>query len=445
MQESVFFRLFIVFLITCLTAQAKHRESTYQPPDGLVYGAAFKDLFLPVPLLGKLRSDTWGAENVIPRDIKNGIEDPAYSYWGGNMIEGEDGKQHLFVCRWSSNERRGDKSGHRLWPRSEVVHAISENPLGPFEVIGVIGKGHNPEIYKTKDGTYFIGIIGKAYRSQSLDGPWELIDATLNSEMDYVNISNKSYVPREDGSVLMINKQGHIWISDRGDENFRQVTTERVYPSIAGAKLEDPVIWRDEVQYHLIVNDWLGRTAFYMRSPDGIRWKWAPGIAYDPQIMRYEDGTPENWYKFERPKVVQDPYGRATHMNFAVIDVVKDNDLAGDNHSSKNVVIPLTIPCRLEIINSGKISTTTEEIHLRILAEDGFDPTKDVDLQSLRFGASEEVDFGRGSSALRSEESGGDLVVVFGGARTGLSDENFAAKLLGQTSEGDLLFGYAKI
>jgi hypothetical protein len=50
-------------------------ESTYVVPDGLVRGGAFIDCFLPVPLRGPLRSDVWGADNVIPRDVDNGIEE----------------------------------------------------------------------------------------------------------------------------------------------------------------------------------------------------------------------------------------------------------------------------------------------------------------------------------------------------------------------------------
>ena len=50
-----------------------------------------------------------------------------------------------------------------------------------------------------------------------------------------------------------------------------QLTDKRVYPDVEG-RFEDPVVWRDELQYHLIVNDWLGRIAFYQRSKDGVHW-----------------------------------------------------------------------------------------------------------------------------------------------------------------------------
>ena len=79
------------------------------------------------------------------------------------------------------------------------------------------------------------------------------------------------------------------------------------------------------------------------------------------------------------------------------------------------------------------------------LAEEGFNPHTDMDIQSLRFGAPEEVDFGRGSSILRVKKKGNDLILIFHGRGNGITDSNFAGKLLGKTNEGTLLFGYARL
>jgi len=40
------------------------------------------DLFLPMPVQGELTSETWGADNVKPRYIDNGIEDNEWPYRG---------------------------------------------------------------------------------------------------------------------------------------------------------------------------------------------------------------------------------------------------------------------------------------------------------------------------------------------------------------------------
>lgn len=442
----LFTRILLCCVLSCFApgiASGKSGKSQYKVPDGLVFGGAFIDRFLPVPIHDGLESDLWGAENVIPRDAHNGIEDAEYSYWGGNIIKGDDGKEHLFVCRWPENHIKG----HHIWWNSNVVHAVSAQPTGPFQVVEIIGKGHNPEIYQTKDGIYVIGVIGGAYISESLNGPWEHIEVLHDSfpVKGKVNLTNKTYILREDGSVLMMTKRGQIYVSKDGIKHFKQITTNLVYPPVKGARFEDPVIWKDEVQYHSIVNDWYGRTAFYLRSPDGIHWKWAPGKAYDPSIMRHTDGTREDWYKFERPKVRQDKYGRVTHMNFAVIDTAKDEDKGSDNHSSKNVVIPLTIPRRLSILNGEAITQETREIRVKIIAEDGFDPQKDIDLQSLIFGAPELVNFGKGCGPVDAEPSGSDVIIKFTGKGHGITADNFTAKLIGRTKKGDLLFGYSKL
>ncbi len=63
----------------------------------------------------------------------------------------------------------------------------------------------------------------------------------------------------------------------------------------------------------------------------------------------------------------------------------------------------------------------------------------------MRFGAPEEVDFGRGCKAIGSEKDGKDLVVTFDAAGHGITEENFAVKMLGKTRGGKLLFGYSRL
>lgn len=435
----------LFFLIVCyipINGQRTINSKNKKPIPLIKKGGAFIDLFKPVPVKNGLESNTWGAANVIPRDIQNGIEDSKYSYWGGNIIHGKDGKEHLFVCRWNESEPRG----HSVWWKSEVVHAISDDPIGPYTVKDIIGKGHNPEIYQTKDGIWIIGVMhDKAYKSKSLNGPWTEIKPSFNFMGEVLNKTNRTYILQEDGTIFMMNKNGFLFESKKGIENFTQIKQKSVYPKIRGAHLEDPVIWKDEVQYHYVVNDWKGRKAYYLRSPDGINWKLDPGYAYDPSIMNHVDGSNEGWYKFERPKVRQDKYGRATHMNFAVIDTVKAGDLGSDNHSSKNVVIPLTISRRLHILNKKKITSSTSKIEIEILAEEGFNPHTDIDIRSLKCGIPEEVNFGKGGSVLSSKKSGANLIVTFSGKGNKVGKDDFVLKIIGKTSQGKLLFGYSKL
>ena len=257
-------------------------------------------------------------------------------------------------------------------------------------------------------------------------------------------LSNLTFAARQDGSQLMVCRGGGVWISRTGLSPYMQITDKRVYLPVAG-EFEDPVVWRDHLQYHLIVNDWLGRIAFYLRSKDGVNWVTEPGEAYMPGIARHEDGHQEHWFKYERPKVLQDEYGRAVQMNFAVIDTIKWEDHPNDTHSSKNICIPLNKGLLLSVENTIPITSATPSIDVRIKGEADFNPNTDLDLSSLRFGAYTEVNFGRGARVVASRNSGNDLIVTFEGKNSGITPDEFAPKLIGRTRKGKLIYGYASL
>jgi len=439
----------LIFILSALllafAGQAQQSITERERPkewDSLVEGGKFLDRFLPIPTIGELNDKTWGADDVIPRYTDNGIEEKDWSYWGGNILKGDDGKYHMFVCRW----REDAKKGHMEWRNSLVVRAVSDNSFGPFKVVELIGKGHNPEAFKLKNGGYIIYVIDGHYYSENINGPWEYRKFQFNKRDRKIpaNLSNCTFARREDGSYLMMNRGGGIWFSKDGQSSYNQVSENSVYPPYDG-NYEDPVVWRTNIQYHMIVNDWRGRIAYYMRSKDGIHWKLDPGEAYVPGIAVYEDGTNENWFKYERIKMLQDKYGRAIQANFAVIDTIKRNDLGSDRHSSKNIGIPLTYGRLITIMNKEQINPDTKSIKVKIQAEKGFNPHKDIDIESLRFGAPEEVNFGKGCKIIETKKSGEDLILTFNGVGNGITEENFTGKLIGKTSKGKLLFGYARL
>ena len=408
--------------------------------DHLVEGARFMDRFLPMPA-GKLSSDVWGAKNVIPRYIDNGIEDNVRSYWGGNIIKDNAGQYHLYVCGWPENSPKG----HMFWPNSTVYHAVCNNSIGPFMIKDTIGPGHNPEAFRLKDGRVVVYVIDGYYLADDLNGSWTYnkFDFDKRDRSIIEGLSNLTFSQREDGSYLMICRGG-VWVSQTGLSPYNQITDKRVYPPVKG-EFEDPVVWRDHVQYHLIVNDWLGRIAFYLRSKDGVNWVTDPGEAYLPGISVHEDGKVEDWFKYERIKILQDEYGRAIQANFAVIDTLKHEDLPNDNHSSKNISIPLNPGLLLTVLDTKPITPNTKTIRVKIAAEEGFNPQTDIDLNSLRFGASTEVNFGKGSKVLSTAKEGKDLIVTFDAKGNGITAEEFAPKLLGKTTAGKLLYGYARL
>src|SRR5690606_16189172 len=196
--------------------------------------------------------------------------------------------------------------------------------------------------------------------------------------------------------------------------------------------------------YHLIVNDWLGRIAFYLRSPDGIHWVTDPGEAYTPGIAAHRNGEKEEWFKYERLKIFQDEFGRAIQANFAVIDTIKWDDKPNDKYSSKNIAIPLRKSVLMEYLNVG-LPQNEEEVRVLLKGEKDFDPANDIDLESLRFGAPAEVNYGRGSKIIRVEKADDGVILVFSGKDHKLTKEEFAPKLLGNKKDGELLFGYCRV
>ena len=437
----------------------------------LATGGQFMDLLQPMEGSVAATASDWGTtagentqyagtwEGTLGRWKDNGIEDTERSYWGGNIVKGNDGKYHIYVAGWPSAT-----CGHMQWSsKSMVYHVKSDNVWGPYEYVSTLGTGHNPEIYKTGD-TYVIYKIEPLgyYKSTTLADSWttgeytfDLRDRTLIAgENRETSLSNCSFAKREDGSFVMIDRGGGIWVSRDGlTDPWHQLTDKSVYLNSEitnRGSLEDPVIWSDHLQYHMVVNDWRARYAYYYRSLDGLHWTKETGKAYTGQdpFARHENGGVEKWHKYERPRVYQDDLGRAIRMNFAVIDCVKQSDVAGDDHSSKNINMPLTRQLLLEVQGETPITASTTSIRVLVKAEEGFNPRTDLNLSSLKFGSHDKVNFGNGFSYSSSENSGtSDLIITFtgNGSESGITASEWAAKMLGQMTDGSVAFGYAKM
>ena len=104
----------------------------------------FIDYFLPTPIIRPLTTNAWGAPGVLPRDTKNGLEDPSlkdlplvttngqpdatapkWYYWDGQIIKSPGGKFYMFASRWDQAR------GHGGWGGSSAVYAVSDNLFGP--------------------------------------------------------------------------------------------------------------------------------------------------------------------------------------------------------------------------------------------------------------------------------------------------------------------------
>ena len=422
-------------------AQVTNRERPAEWAQ-LINGARFMDRFMPMPE-GTKSLNIWGSDSVLNRYVDNGIERPDISFWGGNILQTPDGKYHLYVCGWPEHSPKG----HMFWSNSTVFHATSDNPTGPYRIENSIGKGHNPEAYRLDDGRIVVYVIDGYYIADSEDSHvWSYGRFHFDTRDRNIieGLSNLTFARRPDGSRLMICRGGGVWVSRDGLSTYHQLTDKRIYPAVHG-EFEDPVIWRDSLQYHLIVNDWLGRIAFYQRSKDGVHWITEDGEAYTPGISVHSNGEVEHWFKYERLKIFQDDHGRAIQANFAVIDTIKWEDLPGDRHSSKNICIPLKKSLLMEVLNDTEITPSTRSIELRIRAEENFNPTTDLDINTLRFGSHTEVNYGRGSTPISHKVSGKDLIITFKGKGSGITPDEFAPKLIGKDIHGNMVFGYARL
>ena len=438
-------RITSIAIVACATALSASAQITDRPRpaewDKLIPGGKYVDRFEAMQG-NKLSDKVWGAQEVLPRFVDNGIEHPDISFWGGNILKGKEGKYHLFVCGWPENAEKG----HMEWPNSTVYHAVSKHLPGPYTIQDTVGKGHNPEAFTLTDGRIVVYVINGYYIANSMNGPWEFKQFDFNPRDRKIieGLSNLTLARRQDGSRQMICSGGGVWKSRTGTSPYNQITEKRAYPDVEG-EFEDPVVWRDSLQYHLIVNDWLGRIAFYQRSPDGVHWVTEQGEAYVPGISRHKDGKVENWFKYERAKVYQDKEGRPIQMNFAVIDTIKWEDHGNDRHSSKNICIPLKKDLLLSVLNTVPIDASTPTIEVRIAAEKGFYPSRQLDIPSLRFGSFNEVNFGRGCKPLSWKKEGKDLIVTFEGKGSGITAEEFAPKLIGKDKKGEFVIGYAQL
>jgi hypothetical protein len=317
-------------------------------------GKTFIDYFLPTPIVGKLRTDIWGAAAVGPRDPQNGLEDPTmkhWNYWDGSIIKGPDGKYHMFASRWDQ------AGGHNAWGRSRAIHAVSDHLLGPYVDKGLLwpdsegGKGHNVEALALPDGTYAVVVSetrpGDVFVSNSLDGPWTLKGKLQVAENEFSKLGRMSNVcpmVRPDGNFEIVARSGAIWISNSGILGPYLVQGPSVWPNVPGLNIrnfEDPVIWFSGGLYHIVVNCWSARHAVHLTSVDGIHDWQLRGLAYDPthDFVRYTDGTVNRWNKLERPGVFIEN-GHVVAVTLAVIDVPKDDEKGNDGHGSKVIVIP---------------------------------------------------------------------------------------------------------
>jgi hypothetical protein len=317
--------------------------------------------------------------NMLPAPVNGGFSMEGYWVWGSGVIKGEDGLYHMYADRWPKAF-----PFHPGWMvASEVVHATSKTPEGPYQFSDVVlparGPGywdgratHNARITKYKD-TYVLYYMGSTHpfedikdpQSLTLDshyttvarsnkrigiatakspyGPWErrdvpVLDTKSGTYYSFLT-SNPSPVINDDGSVLLVFKarayrdqypfHGDMSIGIAKAPHFAGpytvVSNDPIFSKDHIGEVEDPFLWRDQNGYHLIVKDQRGtisgfkHSGIIAHSADGIVWKVDKNPLAYTKTIRWNDGTTIAMGQLERAFGLIEK-GRMTHLFFATMD-----------------------------------------------------------------------------------------------------------------------------
>jgi hypothetical protein len=286
------------------------------------------------------------------------LAEDGYYVWGGSAVKGDDGLYHMFYSRWK------EEHGFNAWvTHSEIAHAISEKPEGPFKHkdIALPGRGaqfwdglttHNPTVQKfeNKYYLYYMGTTGDGIAMRNLNfihrnnqrigvawaedanGPWQRFDKPLvdvsPDELadDALMVSNPSVTQMRDGNFLIIYKA----VAKHNDLPFGGPVTHQAaiaetpigpiqkhnkrifYKEGEHFPAEDPFIWYQKSQdkYFALVKDMHGTftkqgvSLAFFTSQNGLDWMPAEKPLASKLEIRWNDGTIEKVARLERAQVL---------------------------------------------------------------------------------------------------------------------------------------------
>ena len=321
---------------------------------------------------------------LLPAPLNGGLRMDGYWVWCGSVIKGNDGKYHMFASRWPNSTPFSP-----YWlTNSEIVHAVSSSPAGPyvFSDVALPPRGaefwdgqmtHNPAIRKFGD-TYLLYYTGTTYKgarpsaanpvgetdalkleahqgeriglatSKSPYGPWKrldkpILDVVPNSWEQYL-VSNAAPLILKDGSVMLYYKGVEkLRVNAIGLARAACPTCEykRIsnQPLNMGIGAEDPFIWQENGKFKALMLDTDRRYSpdkeiFYAVSDDGRHWRVPRSAIAVSRKVLWADGSTRKMNSTERPHVLIEN-GRPTYVFFATGETVNGK------RSTWNMVIPL--------------------------------------------------------------------------------------------------------
>jgi lysophospholipase L1-like esterase len=321
---------------------------------------------------------------LLPAPLNGGLRLDGYWVWCGSVIKGDDGKYHMFASRWPNSTPFSP-----YWlTNSEIVHAVSVTPEGPYKFndVALPPRGaefwdgqmtHNPAIRKYGD-TYLLYYTGTTYKGErpsatnpvgetdalkleahrgeriglatakSPYGPWKrldkpILDTVPNSWEQYL-VSNAAPVVLKDGRVMLyykgveklrVNAIG-LAIASCPTCEYKRASDQSLNMGIGA---EDPFIWQEDGKFKALMLDTDRRYSpdkeiFYAISDDGRRWHVPRKAIVVSRQVTWADDTRKKMNSTERPHVLIEN-GKPTHVFFATGETI-----AGKRYTW-NMVIPL--------------------------------------------------------------------------------------------------------
>lgn len=334
----------------------------------------------------------------VPRN--GGFWQEGYRVWGSSVVQGDDGRYHMFVSRVPDYMRF-----HPGWMiASEIVRASSDTPEGPYKFKEVVlpsrgaeywdGRStHNPRLIKVgnKYVLFYMGsthpfeditpdnaelltpdcawcTVGRSNKrigiavSDSVEGPWKRFDEPVlkTKPGTYYSFltSNPAPTVGPDGRIYMIFKSrqyvGHkhssmnlgLAVADSLDTPFRVVTDSPLFSTNNIGQVEDPFLWADQSGFHILAKDHGGTitseagVGILAHSDDCLNWTLDPAPKAYSRTITWDDGTTETFGNMERVSGLVDDQGNLTHLFFAVWKGEKTN-VASAEAKAWNIVMPL--------------------------------------------------------------------------------------------------------
>ena len=311
-------------------------------------------------------------DRIKPAPVGGGFAMDEYWVWCGSVIEGEDGRYHMFAARWPKELPFFE--GYEV--HSEIVRAESETPEGPYEFREVVlperGEDywdgrmtHNPtvRVYKRHYLLYYIGATyvgdaptiqelrdksspktGESYNniriglavSKSVTGPWQRMDEPIlmprAGKWDSKVVTNPAPCVLKDGRVFLYyrsNTPDGLRIGLAGADHFggpyERLEDDPVIEFGDGGHVEDPFVWQTGKGFEMLAKDMSGsitgekHAGVHALSKDGVAWELAPTPKAYSRTVRWDDGTETTQGSLERPQLLI-KRERPTHLFAATGD-----------------------------------------------------------------------------------------------------------------------------